>query len=147
MELYKYLELIGERRERKKIQGECDSEMICRQLGLSIGELVWTLIVLLWESEREAVKFKDKYYQVQRRNEYLEETTKRVLGNGGQLQKELVKSGMPIAKKKCDPAGLALLIKTGSTDKELMEHYGISRTTLWRWKKQSEEWKKKYGFD
>lgn len=30
---------------------------------------------------------------------------------------------------------------------EQEEHYGISRTTLWRWKKQSAEWKKKYGFD
>jgi DNA-binding Xre family transcriptional regulator len=47
---------------------------------------------------------------------------------------------MPIAKrKKKDLSYLRLAIRLGATDKELMKDIGISRTTLWRWKKEMNE--------
>ena len=54
-----------------------------------------------------------------------------------------VSAGLPIAKKtKKNLTDLSFQMKLGATDKELMEYFEISKTTLWRWKKELEEAKK-----
>ena len=52
-------------------------------------------------------------------------------------------SGMPIAKKRTkNLMDLSFQMSLGETDAELMEYFEISKTTLWRWKKELEEAKK-----
>ena len=53
---------------------------------------------------------------------------------------------MPIAKKKSKLGELRLLMKLGNNDEELMEWFKISRTTLWRWKKELKEWEQQGKF-
>ena len=66
--------------------------------------------------------------------------------NGRIVQMAKVMSGEPIARKKTkNLMELSLQIKLGLTDEELMENFKISKTTLWRWKKELEEKKKSDG--
>lgn len=56
-----------------------------------------------------------------------------------------VSAGLLIAKKtKKNLTDLSFQMKLGATDKELMEYFEISKTTLWRWKRELAE-KKKSG--
>jgi hypothetical protein len=61
-------------------------------------------------------------------------------GNKRDVQAAKVSGGLPIAKnKRKDLMGLKLQMHFGLTDKQLMEYFQISKTTLWRWKKELAE--------
>ena len=80
---------------------------------------------------------REKERELKRCEDMIDGITK---GNGRLKQMVSVASGMPIAKKsKKNLADLAFHIRLGFSDEELQKYYNISRTTLWRWKKELEE--------
>ena len=140
------IEHIKALRNELKVQGECDAKEFCDSLKMNIGEVVYLLIFLFIRKEFEAAKYRDAYYQMERKYKYMEEALDQAYQNGNRKQAALVKSGMPIAKKKSRLGELRLLLKLGNNDEDLMEWFKISRTTLWRWKKELKEWEQQGKF-
>ena len=50
-----------------------------------------------------------------------------------------VKNGAQYNKKHGTVSELRVLKEMGLTDEQIMQRYGISKSTMWRWKKQLEE--------
>lgn len=124
-----------------KAEHNFSAEDFCEALGMDIDSTIYALVVLFMQENKRALNLRDQNSRVIRRNELLEESLDTAYkGNGRLRQMALIQSGLPIANnKKKSLADLRLRIKLGETDKEIMEAYGISRTTLWRWKKEMQE--------
>ena len=124
-----------------KAEHTFSAEDFCEELGMDIDSTIYALVVLFMQEKKRELNLRDENSRVIRRNDMLEELVDTVYkGNGRLKQMALVQSGLPIASiKKKSLADLRLRIKLGETDKEIMEDYGISRTTLWRWKKEMEQ--------
>jgi len=140
------IEHIKNLREELNIKGECDSDLFCESLNANIGEVVYLLLFLFIRKEFEAVKYRDAYYEMERKYKYMEEALNNAYQNGNRKQAALVKSGLPIAKKRSRLGELRLLLKLNNTDEDLMKYFDISRTTLWRWKKELKEWEQQGKF-
>ena len=119
----------------------CDSKKICQGLGVDADVLVYVLF-------NHLDKVLDELYKCQKENEELADDNVRLKkslnnkykGNKRDIQAALVSGGMPIAKKsKKSWSALRLRLYLGATDEELLEEYGISKVTLWRWKKELAE--------
>lgn len=124
-----------------KETNDFNAESFCKELNMSVDFTIYALTMLYLNENKKLINLRDQNSKVIRRNEFLEECLDSAYnGNGRLKQMALVQSGMPIAnsKKKC-LSDLKLRLYLGQTDKELMEEYKISRTTLWRWKKEIEE--------
>ena len=124
-----------------KETNDFNAESFCKELNMSVDFTIYALTMLYLNENKKLINLRDQNSKVIRRNEFLEECLDSAYnGNGRLKQMALVQSGMPIAnsKKKC-LSDLKLRLYLGQTDKELMEAYKISRTTLWRWKKEIEE--------
>uniref|UniRef100_UPI004056723B helix-turn-helix domain-containing protein n=1 Tax=Acetatifactor sp. TaxID=1872090 RepID=UPI004056723B len=124
-----------------KAEHNIKAEEVCEMLGLDVDTTIYALMMLFLRENKRAINLKNQNSRVIRRNDMLEESLDTAYkGNGRLRQMALVQSGMPIAnKKKKSLAELSFRMELGETDKEIMEAYGISRTTLWRWKKELEE--------
>ena len=140
------LEHISALRRELNIKGECDADLFCDTLGLNIREVVYLLLFLFLRKEFEAVKYRDAYLEMERKYKHMEEALNDAYQNGNRKQAALVKSGLPIAKKRSRLGELRLLLKLNNTDEELMKYFDISRTTLWRWKKELKEWESQGKF-
>ena len=140
------IKTLDEIQQKYEIRGKMDAGKFCMELKLDIKGLVYLLsylFVLACEEIRELDKEISKLREENRAlNVILNE---RLQNNGRTAQMVKVSAGLPIAKKaKKNLSDLSFQIMLGSTDKELMEYFGISKTTLWRWKKELAE-KKKSG--
>lgn len=141
MEIGNIIKIIEEERQRYHIHGRTDAQAFCDGLGVDINGLVYLLVTLILTEQSRHARMRDRISELERENEFLDECFDSVCKGNGRL-KQLVKveAGMPIAKKsKKSLSDLRLRLKLGATDKELLEVYGISRTTLWRWKKELEK--------
>lgn len=141
--MFKVVEYIKTRMNRLQLKGSYNAGEISRQLGVSVNELVFILVgIMLWQDHR-AVQQKDKIFSLEKeldiKNESIEVLSK---GNGRQRQMALIQSGLPIARKKRkDLVELDFMLYTGASDKELEQYFQISRSTLWRWKKEIQHMK------
>ena len=117
------------------------AEEFCEKLGMSVDSVMNALLILFLMENKKALNLKAQNGHVVLRNDLLEKSlAESYKGNGRLKQIALVQSGLPIANKKSKClADLKLRIRLGENDQELMKEYGISRTTLWRWKKEIEE--------
>lgn len=124
-----------------KLEHSFSAQEFSEKLGMDVDSVMHALLMLFLKENQKALDLKDQNARVIRRNELLEKSLDTAYkGNGRLRQMALVQSGMPIANsKKKSMADLKLRIRLGETDKEIMEAYGVSRTTLWRWKKELEE--------
>ena len=137
---------LKEMQEKHKIKGSMDAGKFCMGLGLDINGLVYLfscLFVAAFKAIREA---DEEISKLRAENKVLNEILNdRLKNNGRTAQMVKVSAGLPIAKKtKKNLTDLSFQMKLGATDKELMEYFEISKTTLWRWKKELAE-KKKSG--
>ena len=71
-----------------------------------------------------------------RKIDTLEESIDEIIERKQQKQAILVKNGKHIKGRKGSISDVDLMMAMGYTDKEMMEDLGISRTTLWRYKKE-----------
>ena len=137
---------LKEMQEKYKIKGSMDAGQFCMGLGLDINGLVYLfsyLFVAAFKAIREA---DEEISKLRAENKVLNEILNdRLQNNGRTAQMVKVSAGLPIAKKaRKNLTDLSFQMKLGATDKELMEYFEISKTTLWRWKKELAE-KKKSG--
>lgn len=130
--------------EQHNIKGRMDAGKFCMGLGVDINGLVYLLSYMFVEAFREIRELNDEIYKLRAENNRLNRLLNdKCDGNGRRIQMAKVMSGEPIAKKpKKNLMDLSFQISLGSTDKQLMEYFEISKTTLWRWKKELEEAKK-----
>lgn len=139
MEMEQIVNYLKIQKETTKLHGEMDIDLLCNEMNMKPEELVYFLVgICLMESKHKAL-WKDKFLQEERKSTWLNETIHNLENNGNRIQKTLVKSGMPIAKKKSRLSELKLRLMLKNTDEELMRSFDISRTTLWRWKKELKE--------
>lgn len=139
MEMEQIVNYLKIQKEATKLHGEMDIDLLCNEMNMKLEELVYFLVgICLMESKHKAL-WKDKFLQEERKSTWLNETIHNLENNGNRIQKTLVKSGMPIAKKKSRLSELKLRLMLKNTDEELMRSFDISRTTLWRWKKELKE--------
>ena len=138
--------LLKELQKKHNIKGSVDAGKFCMELGVSMNELVYLLSYLFVVAFREVRKLDEERRRLREENERLNRLLGEMChGSGRSVQMAKVMSGMPIAKKrKFSLVELELQIMFGLTDKELMEYFDISKSTLWRWKKKLAE-KKKSG--
>ena len=130
--------------EKYNIKGSMDAGKFCKGLGVDINGVVYLLaymFVVTFKAIREA---DDELRKLRAENERLSSLLNdKCQGNGRTIQMAKVMSGMPIARKqKKSLMDLSFQMSLGATDAELMEYFEISKTTLWRWKKELEEAKK-----
>lgn len=137
---------LKEIQKQHHISGSMDAGKFCMELGLDFNGLVYLLSYLFAEAFKEIREADDELHELRAENERLNMLLgDKCQGNGRTIQMAKVMAGLPIAKKsKKSLADLDLQIMLGATDGELMEYFEISRTTLWRWKKELAE-KKKSG--
>ena len=133
-------------RDTMKPKGNCDPEVLCKGLGVGLGELVYMLIFFVMRLSVEKVRYRDMYLQKEQDYKYMEKALNNAYENGNRKQAALLKAGKPIAKKRSKLGELRLLMKLGNTDEDLMKWFDISRTTLWRWKKELHEWEQQGKF-
>lgn len=143
-DLAHYVKSMIEEAGLDKAETPFDAEAFSNEIGMDVNNVMRSVLALFIRENKTALKYRDKLSELMRRNELLEKSLDTAYnGNGRVKQMALVESGLPIAKKKKSLADLKLRLYMGDTDKQLMEAYGISRSTLWRWKKELEEEERK----
>lgn len=143
MQLESLLNLFVSNQKLHKIEGRMDPRPIYEALNVDETGLAYFFCRLFIIFFRELQCHKDRICELERENEVLQEAINNVIKNRREKQAALVSCGLPIAKKQ--RKNLFILdgdIKLGYTDEEIMRLHGISRTTLWRWKKELRELKK-----
>lgn len=137
---------LKEIQKQHHISGSMDAVKFCTELGLDFDGLVYLLSYLFAEAFKEIREADDELHELRAENKRLNMLLgDKCQGNGRTIQMAKVMAGLPIAKKsKKSLADLNFQLMMGATDKELMEYFEISKTTLWRWKKELAE-KKKSG--
>lgn len=130
--------------EKYNIKGSMDAGKFCMGLGVNVNGLVYLLAYMFVAAFKAIKEADDELHKLRAENERLNRLLNdKCQGNGRRIQMAKVMSGMPIARKKTkNLMDLSFQISLGATDKELMEFFEISKTTLWRWKKELEEEKK-----
>ena len=138
------IKTLDEIQQKYEIRGKMDAGKFCMELKLDIKGLVYLLSYLFVLAFEEIRKLDKEISKLREENRALNVIlNERMDNNGRTAQMVKVSAGLPIAKKaKKNLSDLSFQIMLGSTDKELMEYFGISKTTLWRWKKELEEEKK-----
>lgn len=133
--------------EKYDIKGEADAEKFCRELGVDVNGAVHLLACLFSVMFKGFRKENDEICRLRAENKMLNKVLNSTYRDNGRIiQMSKVMAGEPIARKKTkNLMELSLQIKLGLTDEELMENFKISKTTLWRWKKELEEKKKSDG--
>ena len=143
MQLENLINLFVSNQKLHKIEGRIDPIPVYEALNVDEAGLVYFFCRLFIIFFRDLQRHKDRICELERENEVLQEAINNHIKNGREKQAALVQSGLPIAKKQ--RKNLFILdgdIKLGYSDEEIMRMHGISRTTLWRWKKELEELKK-----
>lgn len=125
-------------KEQYGIAGTINSTAYAETVGVSQDELCYILTKLFIHESRETARIRDMYYKCLREKESLEQSLDELCRSKTEKQRLMVKSGLPIAKKSARISEIRLLMKLGSTDEEIMRDCNISRTTLWRYKKEME---------
>jgi len=132
-------EYLKDIKEKQGIAGKVNSKAFAEMVGVSLDELCYLLAKICMNQEVKYVRLKDEYNKIRRKNEVLEESLDTSARNNVEKQQLMVKAGLPIARKSSRLSEMRLLMKLGESDKELMKSMGISRTTLWRYKKELKE--------
>lgn len=130
--------------EKYNIKGSMDVDKFCMGLDLDINGVVYLLAYMFVVTFKAIRQADDELRKLRAENERLNRLLyDKCGGNGRRIQMAKVMSGMPIARKqKKSLMDLSFQMSLGMTDKQLMEYFEISKTTLWRWKKELEEAKK-----
>lgn len=136
---------IKKQKERFGITGSLSEEQLRVYLettSMSREEFIFTLITLyvnsITESERIRSAYNDEHNKNAALNKTVEELKSKVGMTGRQVQMAKVRNGAQYNKKHGTVNELRVLKEMGLTDEQIMQRYGISKSTMWRWKKQAE---------
>lgn len=137
---------INQQKEQFNISGELSEDLInmyCETLGVNREQFMFILISLYINSVTQSDKVRAAYNEEYNRNLALNKTIndlkeKYKLG-AYKVQASKIKNGVQYNKKQGSVRELRTLLEMGLSDAEIMERYKISKSTLWRWKKQLKE--------
>jgi hypothetical protein len=141
------IRLLREYQEEQGLKGTCPTDCICEELGLDHDGLNYLLLCALVIELKKNAALKDAISYMEQEEEVYKKSMADLKASGREKQEALVRNGLPIAnKRKKSLMELLLYIQLGYTDKELLEYYGISKSTLRRWKIEAEKIKKAYNW-
>lgn len=140
-----YIKSLIEEAGIHKLQDNFDCEKFCEKLDMEPDKVIKALLILFIKEQKKVMPLKREILELVRENDMLNNILDDVFhGNGRLKQMAEVSKGLPIAKKKKkDLLGVDVSMRMGLTDKEIMEKHNISRATLWRWKKEITEERKR----
>lgn len=125
--------------EYHRIKGSMSIEKFAEMVGVSVDELCYIFTWIIIHEGRETARIKDEYYKLRKEKLCIEKALNDVCKNKTEMQQRKVKSGFPIAKKSSRISEMKLYMLLGDTDEDIMRKLKISKTTLWRYKKELEE--------
>lgn len=137
---------IRKQKERFGITGSVSEEQLKIYLeatSMSREEFIFALITLYVNSITESERIRAAYNDEHNKNEALTKTIEELRQKNGmtgrQVQMTKVKNGVQCNKKHGTVNELKMLKEMGLTDEQIMQRYEISKSTMWRWKKQMQE--------
>ena len=138
MQVESLIKTFKQYKENYNIKGSLDHKQFCEALEVDEGELVYLLCYMFVMLCGECARSNERAENLERENEVLNNCINGYIKNKREKQAAMVESGLPIAKnRKKNLSLLDMQINMlGYTDEELLEYYEVSRTTLWRWKKE-----------
>lgn len=121
------------------IKGSLSVNTFAEMVGVSVDELCYIFTWIIIYESKETARIKDEYYKLMREKLCIEKALNDVCKNKTEMQQRKVKNGLPIAKKSSRIIEMKLYLLLGDTDEDIMRKLKISKTTLWRYKKEIEE--------
>ena len=131
---------IKKQRERFGVTGNLSNEQIeiyLQTVGVEQSEFIFTLITLyvnaVTENERIRSAYNNEYNKNTALNKTIEEMKNSYRMTSRQVQMSKVKNGVKYNKKQGSVNELRMLKEMGLSDEQIMQRYGISKSTMWRW--------------
>lgn len=131
---------IKRQRERFGVTGNLSNEQIeiyLQTVGVEQSEFIFTLITLyvnaVTENERIRSAYNNEYNKNTALNKTIEEMKNSYRMTSRQVQMSKVKNGVKYNKKQGSVNELRMLKEMGLSDEQIMQRYGISKSTMWRW--------------
>lgn len=131
---------IKKQRERFGVTGNLSNEQIeiyLQTVGVEQSEFIFTLITLyvnaVTENERIRSAYNNEYNKNAALNKTIEEMKNSYRMTSRQVQMSKVKNGVKYNKKQGSVNELRMLKEMGLSDEQIMQRYGISKSTMWRW--------------
>lgn len=131
---------IKKQRERFGVTGNLSNEQIeiyLQTVGVEQSEFIFTLLTLyvnaVTENERIRSAYNNEYNKNTALNKTIEEMKNSYRMTSRQVQMSKVKNGVKYNKKQGSVNELRMLKEMGLSDEQIMQRYGISRSTMWRW--------------
>ena len=134
---------------------KCDIKNMYEKLQISEEQLLTVLYIMVKDMRKENQELQRKNISLLNELKYSEKTVDSLLKtNKERVQQEkaswtyrqaMISAGLPIAKRKAGEGSLFdvfVAIENGWNDAEIMKEYKLSRSTLWRRKKEIENCKK-----
>ncbi len=126
-----------------RLNGTFNLEEISKHFNITDGETAYILLRMFIILHDENMELRRDNELLKERNTAIEDSLKEAYKNPNQRQTALVKNGLKIRKNKMTLSDLKLMMKLDYSDQEIMNYYKISKSTLWRRKKELEEEQKK----
>ena len=135
MRLDNCVRIINYFKELYGLEGDMDSEALAKSLNMSTGELFYVLFNVFVKFYKNEIKLIREINSLKEENKTLRAALDDVYANGQKKQNAIVKHGK-LRKEKMTATDLKFFIELGYSDEEIMKYFEISRSTLWRKKKE-----------
>lgn len=122
-----------------RLNGTFNLEEISKHFNITDGETAYILLRIFVILHDQNVELRRKNELLKEYNAAIEASLEEAYKNANQRQTTLVKNGLKIRKRKMTLMDLKLFMKLNYTDQEIMDYLEISKSTLWRHKKELEE--------
>lgn len=140
----KLTQMYLDRIKRNWTTSKADDELVCELHSwvedMDNKEIIDHLLQMVLSLESKVTvadnRIREKAEEIVRLNKEIEAIKERVKLSAYELNQCKMKAGRPIARKGAYSEVQELELK-GYTDKRIMQELGISRSTLWRYRKQA----------
>ena len=121
------------------LDGTFNLEEISKHFNITDEESTYILLRIFVILHDQNVELRRENELLKERSAAIEASLEEAYKNPNQRQTALVKNGLKIRKRKMTLTDLKLFMKLNYTDQEIMDYFEISKSTLWRRKKELEE--------
>jgi len=134
-----YIRVLNNYKEKFENKEAIDPVEIATKTNLNASDLVCLLFSLFIMLTEEIIRLRKDNAALKERIQVSDKALKEAYENPNKRQNALVKNGLKIKKEKMTIDELRLYRELDYTDEDIMNIAGISRSTLWRKKKELEE--------
>ena len=123
---------------------ECDAEQLCKEMGFeNANQLVGVLLEANKSKLDRIIQYEEiismRDHEIQQLNKTIEELRERYSVSNPAIHNIKAKYRKHTTERKATPYTVAVYLHMDKPDKVIMEQLDISRTTLWRAKKEIEK--------